>query len=703
MSTRQPSDTSNLSWNKKLVFSLVTTAAFFLLLELMLALLGVKTITSTSDPNAGFSKQIPLLATSINTDGDTVLVTAANKIIWFNPQSFMENKSADTKRVFCLGGSTTYGRPFSDSTSYVRWLRDLLPNVDPHADWEVFNAGGVSYASYRVTEVMRELAQYEPDLFIVYSAHNEFLERLTYARMFEPHSWTSELSAAAQRSRMGSLIRNIATQLGSGNTTPASKTTAADSDASQPFPDEVDELLNHSIGPLQYDRDAEWQKEVINEYRLRLLEMISIARSTGAEIVFVMPASNLRGTSPFKSLFDDGLDVQLLSEQVQLAEDQLRNNELDLALETIENVIKLSPRSAAAQYVLGKILFARQNWTAAELAFQRALDEDVCPLRAISRLRDVLRSVTDQANVPLVDFEQLLRTKSVAQNGHACLGDDYFLDHVHPTLDVHRELGMWIIDELLEQSIVKGRPPSISTIENVQQQIDESIDYQAQGQAFRNLAKVNHWSGKFSEAAIAAQRSLALTPNDLESRFLLADSLTNEQQYDAALKEYRNLFKYSDFPRAYLPYGELLLNRGLVEEAEPFLLAALITDNQEHLIRAYFDLGVLYSATERYELAVATLERVMVLTPDNPDTMNMQAYCLRQLKRETEAINLLQRVLALDSDNPQANHEMAKSCLAIKDIPRAKLHIEAALRADPDNPEFQATLLQVQQNEGRSS
>ena len=36
-------------------------------------------------------------------------------------------------------------------------------------------SGGVSYASYRVAALMEELVRYEPDLFVIYSGHNEFL------------------------------------------------------------------------------------------------------------------------------------------------------------------------------------------------------------------------------------------------------------------------------------------------------------------------------------------------------------------------------------------------------------------------------------------------------------------------------------------------------------------------------------------------
>ena len=112
------------------------------------------------------------------------------------------HKPPGTYRIVCLGGSATYGRPFFDHTSFAGWLRAFLPKADPSRNWEVINAGAISYASYRVKGLMAELARYEPDLFIAYMGHNEFLERRTYAGVFETPGLVRD--AAGLASRLGS-------------------------------------------------------------------------------------------------------------------------------------------------------------------------------------------------------------------------------------------------------------------------------------------------------------------------------------------------------------------------------------------------------------------------------------------------------------------------------------------------------------------
>ncbi len=304
----------SLSWQKKLIFACVTTSGFFLLLEGTLGLFGVNPVTQTGDPLIGFSSQVPLLEVGSNDAGETILQTAPGKLIWFNHQAFVAKKPANTKRIFCVGGSTTYGRPFADLTSYSGWLRELLPVVDKSTTWEVINAGGVSYASYRVAAVMEELAQYEPDLFIVYSVHNEFLERRTYEGMFERSPLSRDIEAALQKTRSWSLVRQIL--LGSDD---QSKTSI------ELLPAEVDEMLNHSIGPLDYHADDDWHDNVLRHYEMNLHRMVSIAREAGAAIVFVTPSSNLRDCSPFKSEVSIELSDDEAAKVTQLV-DQAQQN-----------------------------------------------------------------------------------------------------------------------------------------------------------------------------------------------------------------------------------------------------------------------------------------------------------------------------------------------------------------------------------------
>lgn len=684
-----------LSWRKKLLFALMTTLGFFVLLEAALALIGFKPVTDSSDPFVGFSEQIPLLERGPdNGDGATVR-TAAGKLPWFNPQSFPIEKPANTRRVFCVGGSTTFGRPFTDLTSYCGHLRELLPVADPAVNWEVINAGGVSYASYRVAAVMEELARYEPDLFIVYSAHNEFLERRTYAEMFAQAKWSREAKARLSRSRVWSLVE-----------TSISGLNAEQSPEAEQLPGEVDEMLNHSIGPRDYRRDDDWHEKVLRHYEFNLVRMVEIAREAGAEIVFIAPASNLRDCKPFKSEVSTVLSDDAAAEagfQLDVAITYLEEGRFQAALEVADAVVTADRRLAEAHFLRGRALLGLQDNERAKLALQQALEEDVCPLRATAGISDIIRRVSQQQNVPVVEFRNLLEQRCQQQLGHTCLGNEHFLDHVHPTIEVHCDLAMWIIDELQSQSLIAGQRPTEEEVAKVRQRIEVQIDTDAQGIAFRNLAKVMHWAGRFRDASRHARDALRLLPEDLESQFVLADCLQHLGRDEEAIEAYWRLFEVGDFPRAHLPFGLLLADHGQFESAQVFLLQALVTARDEDQAVAHFALGRVYLQLGDLEPALELLEESNRLYPDDPSTLASIAEAKLRMQDQAGAAESLRHAILIEGEDSYLRVRLGLVLLKLGELDAAREQIARALELEPDNRDAIEALKRIEAAVSRGS
>ena len=274
---------------RKASYGLATAVLLLLLLEGALAVIGVRPYLDTRDPYVGFASYVPLFVDDTDDNGRAVLRTAQNKLEYFNAQQFSKDKPAGTVRIFCMGGSTTFGRPYDDTTSFAGWLREMLPVSVPDKKWQVINAGGISYASYRVATVMEELVNYQPDLFIVYTGHNEFLEERTYGELRDVSPSRKWFTTAASRSRTLALMHQF---LG-----PDRKIDRAQMLLSG----EVNAVLDHTVGPTSYERDDALRKQILEHYEWNLHKMVDLARSVGAKVVFIKPASNLKDSSPFKS------------------------------------------------------------------------------------------------------------------------------------------------------------------------------------------------------------------------------------------------------------------------------------------------------------------------------------------------------------------------------------------------------------------
>jgi tetratricopeptide (TPR) repeat protein len=481
---------------------------FFGLLEGVLAIAGVEPVRSEDDPFVGFASNVPLFSPRTEPDGRQVLATTPDRRL-FNPQQFPREKAPGTYRIFCVGGSTTFGRPYDDTTSFAGWMRELLPVADPVRRWEVINAGGVSYASYRVAHLMKELAQYEPDLFVVYSGHNEFLEERSYGVLRDTPAAIRWLGALFARTRTWASMSLLLSRMGLSSTEQGRLELA----------EEADTMLEH-FGPEIYERDDALKEQVLGHYRLSLTRMVRIAESAGADVMFVTPASNLKNCSPFKSQHTDGLgesDRARSKELLVRAHGRIRDSKWRLALELLDEAIAVDPRFAELHYRRGKALLALDEHAEAKVAFERAREEDVCPLRALVPMQEMLAGVAKQTGSALIDFVDWVEQRLLVEAGHIIAGEEYFLDHVHLTIEANRMLAIQLLKEMIEAEILEpadswGDP----AIEAVASRIEAGLDPGTRALALSNLAQVLAWSGKIEDASRLAQTALDFGVDDPE-------------------------------------------------------------------------------------------------------------------------------------------------------------------------------------------
>ncbi|MDV6034266.1 MAG: tetratricopeptide repeat protein [Phycisphaera sp. RhM] len=611
-----PSATHNpprISPGKRLLFSLMVTVGFLGIVEILLACFWVP--PPPTDPFVGFSPSVPLLVEEERSDSDgdaagSGLRINPAKLVWFNDQSFPASKPVGTYRIVCLGGSTTFGRPFNDSTSFCGWLRTLLPMVAPERNWEVINAGGVSYASYRVAGVMQEFARHDVDLFILYTGQNEFLEWRTYGDLIESSDTPGvpaarALSTLATKTRVGQSIQSLVGRLRS----------TGRSESKPMLSGEVDEILNHTIGPASYQRNPSWYRGVEEHFHINLRRMERIAQGAGATLAVVVPASNLRDCSPFKADFGDGIDEvtrQRLTQDLETARELLADDAAAQALQVLELVLEENQANADVHFLRGRALLEVGLEDDAAKSFQRAIDEDICPLRATTPIKQILREFLAESSVIPVDFESHLAALSQREQGHVCFGAESFLDHVHPTVEVHGEIALAILRSLADRAIVPTTPTA-EQIVAATGVVESNIDLRAQAVAFRNLAKLTHWAGKFEEARRNADDALRLLPLDLESRYIVADCLVHEGQIDAAIEQYTELFKIGNFDRACRPFGELLAMQGHTEAAKGYLMQAVFVSQGLRQASAYESLGRLHESLGENELAAECYEKAAQL------------------------------------------------------------------------------------------
>jgi tetratricopeptide (TPR) repeat protein len=599
--------------------SLVAFVVFFGLLEGALVLAGVEPALRSGDPFVGFVANAPLFEERSGPDGRAILSTAGNKLNLFNAQQFPRKKAPGTTRIFCLGGSTTYGRPYDDTTSFAGWLRELLPVADPGRRWEVINAGGISYASYRVARLMEELVRFEPDLFVVYSGHNEFLEERSYAKLRDLPAAVRSTTAVLAGTRTWAATSSLLSRLGA---LPASQPGRP-----IPLPGEVTTLLDRSAGPERYERDDALRDQILEHYRISLTRMVEIAGRAEARVVFVNPASNLKDCAPFKSQHTSGLgEAERSASETSLsrAQELMQDAEWSEALATLDAAIAIDPRFAELHYRRGRVLLRLGRHEEAGVALRRARDEDVCPLRALTSMREALAEVARDKGATLLDFVDLVEGRALAEQGNRIPGSESFLDHVHPTIAANRALAVALIQSMIGMGMLRPAATwSEAAIAEVAKRVEAGLDRITHARALANLARVLAWAGKTEEAGRLAGQALEQDPELVTSHAdilaILSERRGDAEQTWQILR--RALNADPGNPQIHLQIGFGLLDKrgsgwSLEAAAAHILLASVFMPENDMAFQVF---GLVMAERQRYDVAYSSLLEALRLNPRNTE------------------------------------------------------------------------------------
>ena len=425
---------------KRILFrcaSVLFAIALIAVAESFLRFAGIGVPQDLGGPYVGFHEIHPLF--EINEDKTRYEIPESRRR-FFRPESFAAQKDKKEFRIFCLGGSTVQGRPYAIETSFTSWLELSLKAAHPERTWESVNCGGVSYASYRLVPILKEILNYSPDLIIVYTGHNEFLEERSYQTTKRTPQWMMAIHERISRLHCYELLR----------------ATWRKNDDTATKPDlaaEVDALLDFQGGLEKYKRDEQWHRGVVDHFEHNLRRMIRIANAADVPIMLANPVSNLRDSPPFKSVVDESLSDEERKQFNQLWE-KAKNSEwtnLDDKLQLVKSVLEIDDRFPDAHFLLAKIYEAQDDIVNAKAAYIRAKDLDICPLRIVSELQNAIGVVADQTGTPLVDIKK--QFEEMEEDGIP--GDKTLIDHVHPRIDGHQQIAEAFLREMVRRKLVR--------------------------------------------------------------------------------------------------------------------------------------------------------------------------------------------------------------------------------------------------------
>jgi tetratricopeptide (TPR) repeat protein len=288
--------------------------------------------------------------------------------------------------------------------------------------------------------MMKEALEFEPDLIIIHTGHNEFFG--AYGVNSISRGGTSVALLKLTRFVHSLALVQAIDQLLRPNREIEHKS-----------------LMEIMVGESYTAPEDPIRTTAAHNLEANLTEMLTRCKDRGVPAMVCTLPSNQRDLYPIGRDKTDALsptqqtDFQTLLDQGTSA---IPSNPSNAAV-LLKQAVDLQPEHARAHFLLGKALYAQGLTNEAREAFIAARDLDSMPWRTTTPSQNAIRQAAATVGMPLCDMDAVFRTHSPG----GCVGWELMSDHVHPTLHGQALMAGSIVATLHD---MEG-PPAVSDTE----------------------------------------------------------------------------------------------------------------------------------------------------------------------------------------------------------------------------------------------
>lgn len=574
-----------------------------------------------------------------------------------NDQAFLKGKKPGVTRIFVVGGSAAYGWPYTEAYGFSGFLRRTLDRFAP-GKFEVINAAGMSFGSHRVLDVLRDVVLLEPDLVIINSGNNEYVEKNVLPALEKGNGTWERISTVVDDTNLYRALR-----LALFKATPGLF-------AHKGYQDLTELRADGMVHRGEIGRTGVVDQEVLGNYQHNIQAMKDLLRAAGVKTIITTVPNDVVGyrpdTLPLKfASSDDAARWQNLEEKywelfAQLgAMDPARFPSAYNQLREIHaQQIALQPSHAGVYFDLGQALYGMGLFAEAYQEFVKARDLDVWPVRALSSFNAFLRQQADEGHgIFLADLDEAIADE--IRRGHS---SGIYLDYCHYTEAGNKFVATFLL-QILDTIFDSKLPlPEMSQAIFHDDWVKRQQDPKVMMMESYAIALTLQHNGYLDEAEKAFLRALELSPfknGTIISGIydnLSAIAFNKGDEKKAREMIFKALEVYSGHIPTLVLAGNLYLNDGDPDKAEELFRQALAKNA--------------YSPGAVQGLAQVALHR----------------------RRPAEAVALFNEALGMGRDNILLRKELGRAYLALGDSNNAVQALEAALSFDHEDQET-ATML----------
>jgi tetratricopeptide (TPR) repeat protein len=604
----------------------------------------------------------------------------------FDPFLFPTVKPVGTYRIFILGESAAQGTP-DPAYSFGRLLEAMLDHAYPDRDFEVIVAAMPAINSHVIVEIARDLARYEPDLFVVYAGNNEVVGPYGPGTVFAPLSPRRALIRAGIRlkaTRTGQFLADAAARMGADGQTARvwrglemfeSRRVAAD-----------DPRLEITC----------------RHFRRNLEDIRRLAVDSRAGIVFCTVGANLRDCPPFVSLHRAGLseaDATRWTARYDKAVQQEVAGDYSAAIEDYLAAADIDDRYADLQFRLGRCYWVMGNHEKARERFLLARDLDALRLRPDRRINEIIRAVAAPGRgepVWLVDAEEVFR----ADSPFGVPGRELFHEHVHLTFHGNYLLAQ-AVGAQVRQCFAQGGPSAPAEAAGLDEATcAERVGYNAWAH-YDTLFKVLHYY--IRKPPFTNQLYHRAHVQRLEREVKEAEKLLTAEVRRRLAGQYRDLIEKAP--------GDMWLRLRFAEFAsvwlgdEPVALEQCrrVQELVPHSYKPHLLLALSLGRLNRLGEAAGHLQEAIRIKPTCSQAWHLLGLACRSQGQPARALAHFQQAIALQPDDVEAYQQAVELLLAQSRPAQAERLLRRGLSVVPEERELHRCLATVLRRQGRSA
>ncbi len=531
------------------------------------------------------------------------------------PTMFRKHKTANVFRIVCLGESSMLGTPYQLTTNIPSLIRKQLRHLYPEKEFEVINLGAAAINSNVILDLSKKIIEYNPDLVLVYTGHNEFYgpegvgASWIQKKFRTTISWKYEL----QDVRIIQLIDRYLLTPSSIN------------------PTSEKNLMKQVSQSNSVHLNSEPAERIFNLFESNLSDIVSLFAKHNVPIILSDVSSNLL-FPPF--VYDTSSQLLPYHTQFTSIKEDYDRSDYVSALHRAQQLYTLDTTNAFLNFWIGKIYLAQKNLSEAKYFLTRARDEDLLKFRAPSRINEITKRVAHHHGIAIISSDSLFASLAASTG---IPDDTLFREHLHPNAWGYYEIALLFVKKIIKLKLIS--PNAITSNYLLPFDVDSLsipwLDLAYGDISIRQLTKQWPFQNYTPQIFVMTPSADSILKQIALDVYTVKTSLTEGcyksalrfqqlHQYQSALTTYASLIE--DYPDNFYPYyltGVAYKEIGDLEHASQYYEASI--QRKPDYLFTHIDLGLVDVNAGKIDEAIVHLNRAKQLADNEHSSSLIQA------------------------------------------------------------------------------